>query len=221
MLAVFALAVHGYTLLSPPSGSTAFRSPIPPCDADRCYYGAVDADGNVVEAEATPFEGPAPKPSPLMTPSEMVDAQFSMLKAGAVEAAFAFVSPTIKSQYDMDVAKFRKILESPAFDGLIGCSEWKVLTESRPSDDVCAVSVRVLPKPIPGCVRVSGVAGQEGITWPSNYKWMLSRNPTEAMEFPGCWMLDNMMPYAAPIDVGAKDGTQKIPERSTSKGEWR
>ena len=38
---------------------------------------------------------------------------------------------------------------------------------SQPSEDVAVLTLRVLLKPIPGCVRTSGVAEQGGITWPA------------------------------------------------------
>jgi len=85
-----------------------------------------------------------------------------------------------------------------------------VLAATEPSDDVTVVSLRVLPKPVAGCVRTSGVAGQQGITWPAQYKWVLGRVPSDAAEHAGCWMLDNMIPEAPPIDVRVSEGVAKV-----------
>ena len=49
----------------------------------------------------------------------------------------------------------------------------KVLDTSQPSEDVAVLTLRVLLKPIPGCVRTSGVAEQGGITWPA-FSWTFS-----------------------------------------------
>jgi hypothetical protein len=53
----------------------------------------------------------------------------------------------------------------------------------------------VLPKPVPGCVRVAGVAGQQGITWPTFYNqsissplWRLGPSPLE--RGPGAGRID-------------------------------
>ena len=57
--------------------------------------------------------------------------------------------------------KFRQILKSAAFDGLVGLADWTILETTTPGDDDLAiVRLRVLPKPIPGCVRTSGMADQ-------------------------------------------------------------
>ena len=37
------------------------------------------------------------------------------------------------------------------------------------------VNLRVMPKPVTGCVRMSGVADQSGITWWTHYNFHLSR----------------------------------------------
>ena len=58
------------------------------------------------------------------------------------------------------------------------------------SDDEAAVRLRVLPRPIPGCVKLSGMADQDGITWPAFYSWQMRRQA--GGEFDGCWMLYQM-----------------------------
>ena len=185
------------------------RAPQVRCDADRCYYGNVDADGNTnIQAKDRRRQGPALKPSPSMSPKEMVNAQFEGLARGSqagVDDAFAFLSPDVISKYGMDVARFRTILQGHAFEGLIGCASWEILSTTEPAENVAVVSLRVLPKPIPGCVRTSGVASQEGITWPSTYKWTLSRRTVDD-DLSGCWLLDNMAPDTPPIDVDANEG---------------
>jgi hypothetical protein len=155
----------------------------------------------------------APKPHPSLSPLEVVDAQFEALAMGSyagVEDAYQFLSPQMVAQHGVDLKKFKAVLQSAAFEGLIGVAEWKVLGTSEPSDDVASISLRVLPKPVPGCVRTSGVAAQGGITWPTHYKWILSRQPADAAEHAGCWMLDNMMPDAPPIDVRSREGAEQV-----------
>ena len=107
-------------------------------------------------------------------------------------------------QFSLDVDKYRSVLSSPAFDGLIGCHSWKILGTKTPSDYKMIFNLRVLPKPIPGCVKTSGIAGQGGITWPTHYSWHLSR------ESNGCWMCEQMAPEQPPIDVASRDGTPQV-----------
>ena len=199
------LATCGWTL--PYRATPASRAPPVRCDADRCYYGDLDASGNVVKREAK-RSGPALTPTPSLTPREVVDAQFESLSIGTyagIEEAYAFVAPSMVEKYQIDLPKFKAVLSGDAFDGLVGCAEWTVQGISQPADDVAVVTLKVLPKPIAGCVRTSGVASQDGITWPTFYKWHLGRVPAEAAEHAGCWMLDNMQPIAPPIDVEAED----------------
>jgi hypothetical protein len=174
-------------------------------DSDRCYYGDVDANGNLVEKK-TVARGAALEPSADLSPLQVVDEQFASFSSGTfqdTDYAFAFVSPTIKEKYDLDGKKFRNILEGLGMEGIIGCSEWKVFAEPLyPSEDRAIVGVRILPKPVPGCVRVSGVADQSGITWPAFYKWELARQPAGA-DFAGCWMLEQMTPVP-PNEVGTE-----------------
>jgi len=124
-----------------------------------------------------------------------------------VEQAHAFLSPSVAEENGIDAKAFRKILEGSGYEGLIGCSDWKVLDTSQPSEDVAVLTLRVLLKPIPGCVRTSGVAEQGGITWPAFYRWQLARQPADAPAHAGCWMLENATPQAPPVDVAGTDGT--------------
>ena len=89
---------------------------------------------------------------------------------------------------------------------------WKVtaLSPSPIDDDRTVASMTVLPKPVPGCVRVAGVAGQQGITWPTFYKWEL-RKQTD-----GCWMIENMTPEPPPIDTVATDATPLLESESAT-----
>jgi hypothetical protein len=137
----------------------------------------------------------------------MVNAQFQMLSEGAVDAAYAFVSPVIVEQYNMDAKKFRRILSKGTFEGLIGCSDWTITETSTPDDDVAVVKLRVVMKPFTGCVRILGVAEQGGITWPMNYKWVLRKQAETAEANPGCWLLEQMFLDRPPIDVEGQDGT--------------
>ena len=102
--ALVALAPSGYAV----SGHAVM--PVQPrvssisCDADRCYYGYVDEEGGVSgdAIKKKVRSGPVPKPNPNFSPNEMVDAQFQMLSEGAVEDAYAFISPQIIQQYNME-----------------------------------------------------------------------------------------------------------------------
>ena len=44
-----------------------------------------------------------------------------------------------------------------------------------PTPNQVVVNLRVMPKPVTGCVRMSGVADQSGITWWTHYNFHLSR----------------------------------------------
>ena len=190
----------------PRQAHAAARSAIVRCDEDRCYYGAIDADGNVLREDVDVQRSEILKPTPSLTPLEMIDAQFEALRRGegAIEDAFAFVSPKVVEQYGVDIERFTQILGGYQFEGLLGCASWKVLDTSEPTEDKLLVTLQVLPKPIPGCVKASGVAGQGGITWPTRYVWHLARQ-TEG-PFAGCWMLEQMAPAPPPIDVTSTEG---------------
>ena len=157
------------------------------------------------------------KPSPSLTPAEVVDAQFQSFSRDCmqgVEDAFQFVSPTIIEQYSMDAAKFKQILSGLQFEGILGCYSWNVTSTNEPSDDRIVMNLRVLPKPITGCVKSSGVAGQDGITWPSFYEWELVR--ASEGEYADCWMLEQLRPRRPPIDVASEDGTPRVAASSAA-----
>merc|ERR1719269_403271 len=81
-------------------------------DSDRCYYGEVDENGKLVERTQV-ARGPALKPSPDLSPVQVVDEQFAAFSSGTfadVDSAFDFVSPKIKENFDLDGKKFRQIL---------------------------------------------------------------------------------------------------------------
>ena len=128
MLVIAAIAC-GWTLggVAVPARTTRLSSSVR-CDSDRCYYGAVDAQGNTLDVLPKKRRGgPAPKPDASLTPQEIVDAQFACLSSGSfadIEAAFSFLSPSVITKYEMTPTKFREILSGPAFDGLIGCTDW-------------------------------------------------------------------------------------------------
>ena len=72
MLAAVVLGL-GYTLTAPKAQVGAVARSVPVrCDADRCYYGRVDEDGNVLKGSAEVETGPSVKPSVKLTASEVV-----------------------------------------------------------------------------------------------------------------------------------------------------
>ena len=123
-------------------------------------------------------------------------------------AAHAFVSPTIVQDMGVDAERFEAILGGIAFEGLIGCASWTITGTNTLSDDEAAVRLRVLPRPIPGCVKLSGMADQDGITWPAFYSWQMRRQA--GGEFDGCWMLYQMQQAPPPIDVESDGGTPRV-----------
>ena len=84
-------------------------------------------------------------------------------------------------------------------------------TESIASDRA-VVSLRVLPKPVTGCVRMSGVADQTGITWWTHYTFHCERQADGPLK--DCWMVSQMFPAPPPVDVDASDGTRQIESQS-------
>ena len=183
-------------------------------DEDRCFYGEVGVDGSVVADVAQPHTGTIPPkpPSPELSPLDVVGEQFRALEREDVSHAYKFVHESIKEQYSLDVDRYEQIFKGAAYDGLLGCASWKVtaLSPSPIDDDRTVASMTVLPKPVPGCVRVAGVAGQQGITWPTFYKWEL-RKQTD-----GCWMIENMTPEPPPIDTVATDATPLLESESAT-----
>jgi hypothetical protein len=157
-------------------------------------------------------------PSPSNTPLEVVDAQFLAFSrdydSRSIGDAFAHVSPKIVEQHNLDAVKFKKILEGPKMDGIIGCDSWEILGTEAKSDDRMVVSLKVISKPIPGCVKISGLASQGGITWPTYLKWELGKVADGPRK--GCWMLEQMIPMPPPtvpppIDVESMDVSNSDP----------
>ena len=143
---------------------------------------------------------------------DVVGEQFRALEREDVNHAYKFVHESIKEQYSLDVDRYEQIFKGAAYDGLLGCASWKVtaLSPSPIDDDRAVASMTVLPKPVPGCVRVAGVAGQQGITWPTFYKWELRKQAD------GCWMIENMTPEPPPIDTVATDATPLLESESAT-----
>jgi len=216
------LTLLGYTLRAPIGPACAARCAAARCDADRCYYGRVDADGNVLKGVAEVDIGPSVRPSLSLSPSEVVEAQFKALSRGRVgqnregvagiDSALEFVAPNIVEQYGIDQAKYLQILAGPAYDGLLGCGEMQVLKTESTTDDKAVVNLRVMPKPVTGCVRMSGVADQSGITWWTHYNFHLTRQQDGA--FKDCWMVEQMFPAPPPVDVDSRDGTPQIAQEA-------
>ena len=212
------LAVLAVPAWSPPSGGLRAHTPLARtacirCDEDRCYYGQLDADGKVIAGPRVKVERGTPlKPSPSLTPEQVIDAQFkgfSMDERIGIEDAFAFVAPSIIRMHDMTVDKYEQILRGNMFDGILGCAEWKVLRTRSVVDGKMVLTVRILPKPIPGCVKTSGLASQDGITWPTYYAWHLAKQNEEP--YKGCWMLEQMAMEQVPIDVDAEAEALNLP----------
>lgn len=162
---------------------------------------STDKDGHMAELN-TPAKKSrrvsALKPSPSLTPLEVVEEQFQALSSGSfsdIEDAFAFVSPKIIEVNKMDATKFQQILESATFDGIIGCPSWNVTATETFDDDHMAVTLKILPAPMPiGCqcfrCTVSGLSDIADM--PCYFKWELRRRTTEP--YLGCWMLEQMSP---------------------------
>merc|ERR1712194_344918 len=111
-------------------------------------------------------------------------------------------------KYQLDKKKYLSILSGPSFDGLLGCGEVQVLGTEYTAADRAVVSLRVLPKPVTGCVRMSGVADQSGITWWTHYNFHCVRQADNP--YKDCWMVDQMFPAPPPVDVAATGGTPQI-----------
>ena len=168
----------------------------------------------------------------MLITQDVVGEQFRALEREDVGHAYKFVHESIKEQYSLDVDRYEQIFKGAAYDGLLGCASrtvhksnfapdftarfahrsWKVtaLAPSPIDDDRTVASMTVLPKPVPGCVRVAGVAGQQGITWPTFYKWELRKQKD------GCWMIENMTPEPPPIDTVATDATPLLESESAT-----
>ena len=200
-------------------GAVRTRAPPVVLDADRCYYGRVDEDGNVLRGASEVDTGPSLSPSPSLSPDEVVREQFRGLARGVAQNregvtglvdAYQFVAPNIIDQYSLNLDKYRSIMEGSRFEGLIGSSSMEILGTETLTDDKAVVSLRVLPKPIPGCVRMSGVADQSGITWWSHYSWHLLRQGDNDGPLAGCWTVEQMFPAPGPIDTESEDATPLV-----------
>ena len=151
MLVAYHALICGWALLHasrPPHSAKSphTRAKSARCDADRCYYGAIDEEGNVVKGPRE-ASAPIPKPSPSLSPLEVVDAQLEALsrdwRGDSGASAFAFLSPGIVAQYGLDLPRYKQILQGYQFDGLLGCAEWKVLRTESPTDERMVVHLDV------------------------------------------------------------------------------
>lgn len=173
---------------------------VPPCrDQDRCFYGDIDASGGVVSDISQPRvdRGAARRaPDAALSPLEVIEQQFRAFEGNDVAHAFSYMHEGIVRQHGLDADRFAGILRGPAYDGILECAAWKVnaLTPVEGDADRTVASLVVIPKPVPGCVRTAGLAGQQGITWPTFYRWELWRQDD------GCWMLENMKVDTPPAD---------------------
>ena len=96
------------------------------------------------------------KTSPSLTPLEVVETLLQSLSSGLftdIEDAFAFVAPNIVEHNQMDATKFKQILETATFDGIVECVSWEIVDTPVSNDDThLAVTLKVKPKPMPiGC----------------------------------------------------------------------
>jgi len=191
-----------------PSSKAVHKLRVPPVrDLDQCFYGEVGEDGSIVADVVQPRADTVPPkpPSPQLSPLDVIGEQFRAFEREDVDHAFSFVHKSIVEQYSLDVDRYKAIFKGPAYDGLLGCAAWKVdkLTGSttpplgQQNEDRTVAEMTVLPKPVPGCVRTAGVAGQQGITWPTFYKWELRKQAD------GCWMVENMTVEPPPLDAVA------------------
>ena len=165
----------------------------------------VDADGNVVDGPGDVEEDrlrPRPRKPGSMAPRETADAHLYCLSMDyeGLEDSYGFLTPSIRAG-GTTVESFRELLTGMRFEGLLGCAEWRVVDSEGRGPDVEVVSVRVLPKPVPGCVKTVRVANQGGVAWPAMYSWRLER-------VDGVWYVAEITPERPPIDV---DGKLRLP----------
>jgi hypothetical protein len=147
------------------------------------------------------------KPNPSLTPLEVVEGLLQTISNAPafdsslsdIEEAFAFVSPEIIERNQMDVAKFKMILETAMFDGILGCTSWEVLGMRKSDDSNLVATLKVWPAPMPddcGCYRCQTSELKALSKMPLYFKWDLCRLATEP--YAGCWMLNQMSPTQRP-----------------------
>ena len=162
-------------------------------------------DSGASNANDEARRGEALAPAPSLTPLEVVDEQLRALSSGLfadIEHAFEFVSPKIIEHNRMDAARFKQILESATFDGIVECVSWEVTDTVANDDTHLAVTLKVTPKPMPigcTCFRCRQTGGLSDLgDLPLYFKWELRRQTAEP--YVGCWMLEQMSPAQRPVD---------------------
>ena len=128
----------------------------------------------------------AASPSCELSPIEVVDSQLAALQKGDVQTCFAFASPANKRATGPWQRFELMVRQTPAYAPLVGCTRYAVVGALPTGDQGYRCRVRVWPV---GGDRQFAVA-----TPVIDYDWLLTRQPEDAAEHSGCWMVDGVMP---------------------------
>ena len=126
----------------------------------------------------------AASPSCELSPIEVVDSQLAALQKGDVQTCFAFASPANKRATGPWQRFELMVRQTPAYAPLVGCTRYAIVGALPTGDQGYRCRVRVWP-----------VGGDRQFAKPViDYDWLLTRQPEDAAEHSGCWMVDGVMP---------------------------
>ncbi|GBF89018.1 hypothetical protein Rsub_01517 [Raphidocelis subcapitata] len=161
-----------------------------------------------------PAAAASPRPSPAHSPEAVLEAQLSALADQRYTDVFAHASPANRRATG-PVQKFARMLNAPAFAGLLGHEAAETLQRLQPSPTVFMALVRVYPggaararleAAAPRPPRRGGGAARPSLT----YLWVLNRQ-VEASEFANCWMVDSCQPVEDVPQPGGGGGGGAAP----------
>ena len=131
-------------------------------------------------------------PSPELSPVAVTEIQLGALQRGDVQTCFAHASPGNKAMTGPWQRFEIMVRQTPAYAPLVGCTRFAVVgaLPTGPSGYRCRV--RVWP--------AGGSSAPFAVMTPVlDYDWVLSKQHGDEVE--GCWMVDGVVPDAAPKDA--------------------
>lgn len=137
---------------------------------------------------------PPALPSPSLTPVQVVEAQLSALQQDDVQRCFAFASPANRAMTGPWQRFDLLIRQTPAYAPLVACTRYMVVGALPTAASKFRVRVRVWP--------AGGSSAPFAVAVPVlDYDWSLTRQAETDDDFADCWMVDAVMPDAAPRDA--------------------
>ena len=129
------------------------------------------------------------RPSPDLTPLQVVSSQLTALQRNNVQRAFEFASPNNKKVTGPWQRFEMMVRQTPAYSPLVCCSKFEVVGALPMGPSKYQLRARVWP--------AGGSSAPYAVAAPVvDYDWVLTQQEGGAED--GCWMVDSVMPDASP-----------------------